>query len=129
MSLDLAELLELIRKHGSVRRAAQSLGVSPEAISKRFRGLSSDDPLKIVYDQLPRNKKPRTKPQKPKVEPAPYISTEELLKMIEAQGTVLEVAKLTGLSHQAIHRRFNRLPDDDPIKQAYLAAKGKPWGW
>ncbi len=61
--MTLAELLSVIIQHGSVRKAAIALGISPESISKRFRKLSDDDPIKQQYAATQGKKgKPRKYP-------------------------------------------------------------------
>lgn len=46
------QLLDLIRKLGSVSAAAESLQISKQSISKRFVRLPDDDPLKVEYKSL-----------------------------------------------------------------------------
>ncbi len=64
--MTLPELLSVIIQHGSVRKAAIALNVSPESISKRFRALPDDDPIKQQYlESLSRRGKPRKYPDTP----------------------------------------------------------------
>jgi hypothetical protein len=58
------QLLEAIAQYGSVRKAAIALLISPESISKRFRKLPDDDPLKQKYNELTGKKgRPRIYPE------------------------------------------------------------------
>lgn len=50
--INLETILQEIAQHGSVRKAAIALSISPQAISKRFKKLSDDDPLKVQYLEL-----------------------------------------------------------------------------
>lgn len=62
--MELIELLKLIEQHGSVRKAAIALGISVNAISKRFKKLADDDPLRVQYEALKGSKgRPRKYPQ------------------------------------------------------------------
>ena len=46
------EILAAIARLGSVAAAAKELGLSRQAISKRFRRLSSEEPLRKRYEVL-----------------------------------------------------------------------------
>ncbi|HEY9646770.1 MAG TPA: hypothetical protein V6C88_10390 [Chroococcidiopsis sp.] len=46
------EILEAIALHGSVRKAAIALDITPQSITKRFGKLSKEDPLRIDYEVL-----------------------------------------------------------------------------
>jgi hypothetical protein len=46
------EMLKAIAHHGSVRKAAISLGISAELISRKFRRLPESDPLRQQYERL-----------------------------------------------------------------------------
>lgn len=48
----LQEYLEELRKQRSVRKVAVVFGLTPESISRHFRALAEDDPLRIEYYQL-----------------------------------------------------------------------------
>lgn len=48
----LQEYLEELRKQRSVRKVAAVFGLTPESVSRHFRALAEDDPLRIEYYQL-----------------------------------------------------------------------------
>lgn len=49
MKYSLEDLLDAMTKYGSAAKAAAALDLSKEAISKRFRKLPDDHPLKVDY--------------------------------------------------------------------------------
>lgn len=55
--LSLKQWLELIELHGSVTKAAQSQGISKQALGKKFLRLPHRNPLKLRYQELAQKSK------------------------------------------------------------------------
>lgn len=64
MAIALEDWLNIIKLHGSVRNAAKSQGLSVEAVSKRFRKLPEDNPIKQQYELLVKETKCKRKAKK-----------------------------------------------------------------
>ncbi|MFM6139905.1 MAG: hypothetical protein ACKPCP_38185 [Sphaerospermopsis kisseleviana] len=152
----LRHYLDVMRKQGSLRKAANWLSeneqpISPQAISDKFTRLPDGDELKMKYESLKgRTGRPRKYINKQAKNEASFkaykerhnIQDKEVILPVRLE-VILEIMERRGLSLKdsvaaynqesdenrkpgSFYARFRKLSDDDPIKTRYDKAKAVP---